>query len=335
MNKGSRAYKIFIVGLLLLILMILILLSLSLGSSNIKISEIIPSVFHGQESEVASQIIAYVRIPRTVSAILAGCGLALSGLILQSVLNNALASPTIIGVNSGAGLFTAIATVFIPANINIMPIAAFTGAFLATLIVYFVARKTGASRSTIVLAGTAVSSLLGAMTDTVLILFPDTLIDRTSFLIGGLSGVTMDRLKIPGLIIFFSLIIGIIFSYDLNVLSLGDQTGRSLGLNINMCRFLFIILSSLLSGSVISFAGLLGFVGLIVPHICRIIVGQDNRILIPVSALMGSSFALFCDILARTLFAPYEIPVGIIMSFLGSPFFMYLLFKNRRRLRND
>ena len=102
-----------------------------------------------------------------------------------------------------------------------------------------------------------------------------------------------------------------------------------------MCRFLFIILSSLLSGSVISFAGLLGFVGLIVPHICRIIVGQDNRILIPVSALMGSSFALFCDILARTLFAPYEIPVGIIMSFLGSPFFMYLLFKNRRRLRND
>ena len=105
MNKGSRAYKIFIVGLSLLILMILILLSLSLGSSNIKISEIIPSVFHGQESEVASQIIAYVRIPRTVSAILAGCGLALSGLILQSVLNNALASPTIIGVNSGLAIY--------------------------------------------------------------------------------------------------------------------------------------------------------------------------------------------------------------------------------------
>lgn len=334
LNKDSIAYRFFVVGTLLILLIILIFISLAVGSSSIKVSEIIENIFYGKESETVWEIIRYVRIPRTIAAILAGCGLAISGLILQSLLNNALASPTIIGVNSGAGLFTALATVFFPANINIMPMAAFSGAFLATIIVYLVARKTGASRITIILAGTAISSFLGAMTDTVLILFPNLAIDRTSFVIGGLSGVTMDRLKIPGLIILISLIVVFMFSYDLNVLSLGDETGRSLGLNVNIYRFLFIILSSLLAGSVISFAGLLGFIGLIVPHICRIIVGYDNRILIPTCALLGSSFALFCDILARTLFAPYEVPVGIIMSFLGSPFFLYLLLKQRRRRNN-
>lgn len=145
----------------------------------------------------------------------------------------------------------------------------------------------------------------------------------------------MNKLLIPGIIILLSLGLISIFGYDLNVLSLGDQTGKSLGLNVNKCRFLFIILSSLLSGSVISFAGLIGFIGLIVPHISRLIVGYDNRILIPTSTLLGSCFALFCDILARTLFAPYEIPVGIIMSLLGSPFFIYLLLNKRRRLIYD
>lgn len=335
LNKNSIAYKLLVLGFLLLLLIILTFVSLSVGSSNIKISEIIQVVFKGREDSTISQIINYVRIPRTLSAVLAGCGLSVAGLILQSVLNNALASPSVIGVNSGAGLFTALAAVFFPVNINVMPLAAFLGAFTATLTVYFVAKKTGASRITIVLAGVAISSLLSAMTDTVLTLFPDIFIDRTLFVIGGLSGVTMDRLRIPGIIIAVSLIVAFVFSYDLNVLSLGDQTGKSLGLNVNLCRFLFIILSSLLAGSVISFAGLLGFIGLIVPHICRFIVGYDNRILIPTCAMLGSSFALFCDTLARTLFAPYEVPVGIIMSFLGSPFFLYLLFKGRRRLKYD
>lgn len=330
-----KTYNIFVIGFLITLLVLLIIASICVGSSNITISDIFQAISKNELMTPESRIINYVRIPRTLSAILAGCGLAIAGLILQSVLNNALASPTIIGVNSGAGLFTALATALFPASYSIMPVAAFLGAFLATLIVYYVAKKTGASRMTIILAGTAVSSLVGAMTDAVLILFPETVIDRTSFIIGGLSGVTMSRLLVPGLIIFVSLIITSIFSYDLNVLSLGDQTGKSLGLNVDKVRFLFIILASLLAGSVISFAGLLGFIGLIVPHISRLIVGYDNRILIPTCALLGSSFALFCDIIARTLFAPYELPVGIIMSFIGSPFFIYLLLNQRRRLVYD
>ena len=326
-----KAYNFLVIAFLLILLIVLIFTSICVGSSSIEITDVFKALFKDGPLTSEYKIINYVRIPRTLSAILAGSGLAISGLILQSVLNNALASPTIIGVNSGAGLFTALATVFFPANFNIMPLAAFFGAFLATIVVYFVARKTGASRMTIILAGVAVSSLIGAITDTVLIIFPDTVINRTSFIIGGLSGVTMNRLLVPGIIIFISMIVTLIFSYDLNVLSLGDQTSKSLGLNVDRTRFLFIILSSLLAGSVISFAGLLGFIGLIVPHLSRLIVGYDNRILIPVSVLIGSSFALFCDILARTLFAPYEIPVGIIMSFLGSPFFIYLLLNRKRR----
>ncbi|NLZ39451.1 MAG: iron ABC transporter permease [Firmicutes bacterium] len=305
--------------------------SISIGSSKISLSKTFSVLFRGEELTKEFQIINYVRKPRTLAAILAGCALSLAGLVLQTVLNNALAGPSIIGVSSGAGLFTALIT-FFPAYLTLIPLAAFAGALIATLLVYFIAKKTGASRMTIVLSGAAVSSFLGAFTDTILTIKPDTAISRIGFLIGGLSGVTMDGIKLPGILIFISFVLVFIFSYDLNVLSLGDETAKSLGLNVAKFRFIFIVLSSLLAGSAISFAGLLGFIGLIVPHAARFIIGYDNRLLVPVTALLGSSFALFCDILARTIFAPYEIPVGIIMSFLGGPFFIYLLLKQRRRL---
>ena len=247
-----------------------------------------------------------------------------------SVLNNSLAGPSIIGVNSGAGFFTVLIAAFFPTNLYYTTIAAFMGALLAVLLVYFIARKTGASRMTIVLSGVAVSSFIGAMTDTVLILKPNTTTERIAFLIGGLSGISMDRLVFAGVFIIFALIIASFLSYDMNILALGDESAKSLGLNVIRIRFIFLILAAMLAGSAISIAGLLGFVGLIVPHVSRFLVGYDNRVLLPVSALLGSIFTLLCDLLARVLFAPYEIPVGIIMSFLGGPFFIHLLVKGRR-----
>ncbi|NLM43560.1 MAG: iron ABC transporter permease [Clostridiales bacterium] len=310
-------------------------MSISIGSSKIPLSKIYSVLIKGEEITKEFQIINYVRIPRTLAATIAGCALSLSGLILQTVLNNALAGPSIIGVNSGAGLFTTLIMALFPYYITLMPIAAFVGALIATLLVYFIAKKTGASRVTIVLSGVAVSSFIGAITDTIFTIWPDTAISRTSFLIGGLSGVTMNSIKLPGILVFISFILVFILSYDMNILSLGDETAKSLGLNVSRYRFIFIVLSSLLSGSAISFAGLLGFIGLIVPHASRFIAGYDSRLLVPVSALLGSLFTLFCDILSRTLFAPYEVPVGIIMSFLGGPFFIYLLFKQKRRVVDD
>ena len=198
------------------------------------------------------------------------------------------------------------------------------------LLVYFVAQRTGASRIAIVLSGVAVSSFIGAITDTILTLRPDTAIDRAAFLIGGFSGITMDKVSFAGCFIVFAFVIALILGYDMNILALGDESAKSLGLNVVRLRFVFLILAALLAGSAISFAGLLGFVGLIVPHVSRLLVGYDNRNLLPVSALLGSVFTLLCDLLARVLFAPFEIPVGIIMSFLGGPFFIYLLIKGKR-----
>lgn len=140
----------------------------------------------------------------------------------------------------------------------------------------------------------------------------------------------MDRVAFAGIIILIAFFIALILSYDMNVLALGDESAKSLGLNVIGVRFSSLIIAAVLAGSAISFAGLIGFVGLIVPHASRFLVGHDNRIIIPVSALIGSIFTLLCDLLARVLFAPYEIPVGIIMSFLGGPFFIYLLMKRRR-----
>ncbi len=319
-----------VVALLVVLLIAGILLSISIGSTRIPISEIIEAIRKGDVTSKTYRIVSFVRIPRTLAAVLAGCALAVSGTILQSVLNNSLASPSIIGVNSGAGLFTVLIAAFFPASIYYTTITAFLGALLAVLMVYFIARKTGASRMAIVLSGVAVSSFIGAITDTVLTLKPDVSIERTAFLIGGLSGVTMEKLGFAGIFIAIALILSLILSYDMNVLALGDESAKSLGMKVSRIRFLFLILAALLSGSAISFAGLLGFVGLIVPHVSRIIVGYDNRILIPVSALLGGLFTLLCDLLARVLFAPFEIPVGIIMSFLGGPFFIYLLISRRR-----
>lgn len=333
--KNTASYNIFVIASLAFILLFFIALSISVGSSSIPLAKTFSVLFGEDVVSKEFQIISYVRIPRTLAAVLAGCALSMSGLILQTVLNNSLAGPSIIGVNSGAGLFTTLIIALFPAYFAFMPIAAFIGALLATLLVYFIAKTTGASRLTIVLAGAAVSSFIGAMTDTILTVWPDTAISRTSFVIGGLSGVTMDALRLPGILFFVSFMAAMIFSYDMNVLSLGDETARSLGLNVARYRFLFIVLSSLFAGSAISFAGLLGFIGLIVPHASRFIVGYDNRMLVPVTSLLGSVFALVCDILARTLFAPYEVPVGIIMSFLGGPFFIFLLLNHRRRLISD
>jgi len=330
MNKNSKSYNVAVIAFLLVLLRIGVFMSISIGSSKIALSEIIRAMQQGDTSSKVYRIISFVRIPRTLAAVLAGCALSVSGAILQSVLNNSLASPSIIGVNSGAGLFSVLIAAFFPASIYYTTIAAFIGAFVAVLLVYFIAKATGASRMAIVLSGVAVSSFIGAMTDTVLTLKPDAVMERTAFLIGGFSGVTMNRLSFAAVSIVIAFFIALILSYDMNILALGDESAKSLGLNVTKLRFIFLILVAMLAGSAISFAGLLGFVGLIIPHVSRILVGYDNRILIPVSALLGSIFTLLCDLLARVVFAPFEIPVGIIMSFLGGPFFIYLLIKGRR-----
>ena len=330
LNKNSKSYNATVIAFLLILLVIGVFVSTFIGSAKIPLSDIISAIKEGDSSLKPYIIIMFVRIPRILAAVLAGCALAVSGAILQSVLNNSLASPNVIGVNSGAGLFVVLVAAFFPESLQLTTIAAFMGAILAVFLVYFIAQKTGASRMTIVLSGVAVSSFIGAITDTVLTLKPDTVFARTAFLIGGFSGITIEKIRYPAFLIVIGLFIALISSYDMNILALGDESAKSLGLNIVRVRFTCLIVAAVLAGSTVSFAGQIGFVGLIVPHVSRFLVGHDNRVLLPVSALLGGSFTLICDMLARVLFAPFEIPVGIIISFLGGPFFIYLLIKGKR-----
>ena len=227
-------------------------------------------------------------------------------------------------------MFAIILSALFPQWLGFSPLAAFLGALIAAALVYLIAVRTGASRMTIVLAGVAVSSILSAFTDTILTLYPDAQAGRTEFLIGSFSGVTMDNVKLAGACILFGIAACLVLSYDMNVLSLGDSTAMSLGMRTGVYQMIFLILAALLAGSAVSFSGLIGFVGLIVPHAARVLAGRDNRVLIPLCALLGGAFTLGCDILARVLFAPYELPVGIVMSFLGGPFFLYLLLRQKR-----
>lgn len=324
----------YIIIFLLIFLICSCVLGVLYGSVDISLNDIFNSLVNFDETNMAHILIRNVRIPRVIAGAFAGIGLSLSGVILQSVMNNSLVSPNIIGVNTGAGLGILIVMVYFPSMYNLIPVAAFTGAFAATLLIFFIAYKSGSSRITIVLAGVALSSILNAGINSITLLYPDIAINSSSFMNGGLSGILMNKIILPIVIISVAFLLCMLFSNYLNILNLGDSVASSVGLNVNAARFVFIILSSVLAGSVISYAGLLSFVGLIVPHICRKFVGSDAKYLIPCTAFFGGNFVVICDLIERIIFAPYELPVGILMSFIGGPFFIYLLLTKKGKRLN-
>ena len=300
------------------------------GASSVSLPELLTWASGGEVSETAKSILANIRLPRVIAALLVGAGLAVAGAIIQGVLDNPLASPNVIGINSGAGLAVLIAAAIFPAAHWLPPLAAFGGALLTALVVFALSLGSGVSRMTVVLAGIALTTVLGAGMNTVLIVNPDAYVGSAQFLVGGLSGILMRDIPWPAAYIVVGIAAACLLSGKLNILSLGEETAHSLGMNVTLWRLLLLALGAVLAGASVSMAGILGFVGLIVPHIVRFLAGSDNRWLVPLSALFGAGFVVACDMLARTLFAPYELPVGILMSFAGGPFFIYLIIRNRR-----
>ena len=305
------------------------LLSLGLGTVFISPADVLRALFTGERDTVVGQIVLYFRLPRTCGALLAGMALAVSGAVIQSVLANPLAAPNIIGVNAGAGLATALCCAIVPHALALMPIAAFWGALAGVTLVLFIAERTGAARITLVLAGAAVSAMFSAGVDAVLTFFPDSLNGYSDFRIGGLSNLTMERVIPAFWVILIAFIALLSLSGDLDVLSLGIDTAQSLGLSARPLRMLLLALAAALAGAAVSFAGLLGFVGLLVPHMIRRFVGEDSLPLLLGCALGGAALLTFCDLLARLVFAPYELPVGIVLSLTGGPFFIWLLLGQR------
>ena len=303
-------------------------LSLCVGSAQISIREAVSALQNGSLTP-DSRILFYVRLPRALAAVLSGAALAVSGVLLQNVLNNALAAPNIIGVNAGAGFAVLFLLAVFPTATAFLPFAAFLGALFASLLIYAVAAKSGASRTTITLAGVALSSVFTAGSNAIKTFFPDTIYNSSSFFIGGFSGIAYQNLTPAWIAILLGLLLAVLFSGEMDVLSLGDETAQSLGMRVQGTRFLLLMTASLLAGGAVSFSGLLGFIGLIIPHIAEKLTGSSHTLKIPVCALMGAVFTSMCDLLARTLFAPHEIALGIVVSYIGVPFFIYLLLRKK------
>lgn len=337
MKRSLKSYirqpKILL-PLTLILFMLSVLLSLMIGTASASPREFLHALFSFEDGSILSKILLHVRFPRVLAAALVGMALSVSGALLQTTLHNPLAAPNLIGVNAGAGVGVLFTLAFLPTLAMFMPVAAFLGALIATLLVYFIASRAGAARLTLVLAGIAVSSFLGAVSDTIITLFPSTQASRISFLIGGFAGISMAQVLAALPVILLGLIGAWILAFDLNTLALGDEIAASLGVRVRLIRFLALLAAALLAGGAVSLAGLLGFVGLIVPHIARRIIGEDLRVLIPLCMLLGGAFTLFCDLLSRILFAPFEIPVGILLSFIGAPFFIYLLLREKRHAKS-
>ena len=208
-------------------------------------------------------------------------------------------------------------------------LAAFGGAMAAVMTVVLLARLTGASRTTVILSGVAINSILNAFRDALTTLFPEAAMLSSEFRVGGFSSVAMARLTPAAVLIVLALIASLTLCSELDVLALGEETARSLGLPVKRIRTIFLVLAALLAGASVSFAGLLGFVGLLVPHMARKLVGSESRLLLPLSVLLGATLVVMCDLLSRLLFVPYELPVGIMMSVIGGPFFLVLLFRKK------
>lgn len=305
-------------------------LSLCLGAVRLTPEELVRALLEGTQG-VAGRIFWFVRLPRTLAALLTGAALAVSGVAIQTVLHNPLAAPNIIGVNAGAGFAVALAAVFFPGSLGEIPWLSFLGAITAAAVVLAISRLTGASKITLVLGGVMISSLFNAAIDALLTFQPDALTGYADFRVGSFRDITMARVENVVLPLTVALTGILLAAPALEILSLGDETAASLGLSVRPVRMVLLFLAAVLAGAAVSLAGIIGFVGLIVPHFIRRLTGEKLLPLLLASAFGGAAFVAFCDTAARTLFAPYELPVGVVLSFLGVPVFLWQLLRSRRR----
>lgn len=285
-------------------------------------------------AEGQEPIIFLVRLPRVVVAALAGMALASSGAVMQGMFRNPMADPGLLGISSGAGLgaVAAIKLGLTAAGIFFMPAFAFTGAFLAILAIYMLSyRKGKVPVLTLILSGIAISTFLGAITNIILTLSYDYQVKEFLFWsTGGLGNRRWEHVQLVILPVVLSVALMLMFSRDLNVLLMGEEEAKSVGLNPGRTRTVLLLLVSVATAGAVCVSGSISFVGLIVPHIMRLIVGPDHRILLPASAVGGAIFLMVCDLISRVAVIPNELGVGIITALIGAPYFLYLLLRSKK-----
>lgn len=333
--KSLRKNKIaYIYCIALGLLLLSVILGAYVGATEIDFWNTLSDIINGNTDSPEARILLYVRLPRVLASLACGMALAVSGAVIQGVLANRLASPSIIGVNAGAGLAVTLCSAFGLIGGWQVSLLSFLGAFATVMLVSIGARKWGASRGTVILMGVALNALLGAISDTITAFNPEISMMSNDFKIGDFSSATYARVIPSAVLIVVSVLVLITLSNELDVLTLGDENAKGLGLNTGAMRVIFLLLSALLAGAAVSVCGLLSFVGLLIPHAVRRIAASEAKHLIPLCALLGAGFVTLCDTLSRVVLAPYELPVGIIMAFLGSPFFIFILIKGKGGHRN-
>lgn len=301
-----------------------VLVGIGVGSVRFSMGETLQALWTRDDS-TARLLIWNLRLPRVLTGGLVGICLSLSGCILQGVMRNTLASPSTVGVTSGAGFVGYLTLVAFPTYAHLLPIGAILGALVTTLLIYLLAYQRGVTPMKMILAGMAVSALLGAGNDVIRTRYADVLGNVSGFLVGGLNGVTWETFFTILPYAAAGVLLCLILPANMNILMLGDESAVSLGLPVERFRLFLILISSLLAGAAISAAGMIGFVGLIVPHMARLLVGSDHKYLFPTSVLLGFSLVTICDTVGRVIMMPGEIPVSIILSLIGAPFFLWLL----------
>lgn len=292
------------------------------------------SVDHIADS--AKTIIWGIRIPRVLLGVLVGSSLSMAGAAFQGLLRNPMADPYVIGISSGAALGASIAIIlnigFIIPGISSISIFAFIGALIAVVLVYNIARtRNKVPVTTLLLAGVAIGQFFTAIMSFIMIIHDKAMTKIIYWTLGSLSGKGWDPVLRTSIPLIISMVIINFFAKDLNIILTGEESAKSLGVDIEKIKKCILILGTLITSLAVSISGIIGFVGLIIPHITRLLLGPDHRILLPASALLGGVFMIFTDTIARTIISPVEIPVGIITALFGGPFFIYLL---RRRKKN-
>ncbi|KEH98875.1 iron ABC transporter permease [Clostridium botulinum C/D str. BKT12695] len=327
MKNMSNKLKLLIILISLVLLGVLIIVTIGIGSVSISVKEIIDT-FLGHGNEINESIIMDMRLPRIIIAVFVGAGLSISGALLQSIMNNPLADPGITGVSSGASLLAITVMLYFPNLHGILPLMAFLGAILACMMVFILSWDKGLNPMRVILSGVAVNAVFVGATSLLSILNSDKIQGILLWINGSIAykGWTEVKYLVPYSII--GIILSLLCAKGANLLALGDDVATNLGVNVTKTRFLVALVAVFLAGVSTSVVGIIGFIGLIVPHICRLILGHDYKYLIPMSAIMGGILLLLADTLARFVARPVELPVGILMAMLGGPFFLFLL---RRR----
>lgn len=310
---------------LFIITLFVILISLSIGSVNISIYDIYDVLTGRSDSPQFIQILYNIRLPRIIYAVLIGGGLSVAGAVFQAILMNPLAEPYILGISSG-GTFGAVLSMVLGLTFIGTQLLAFAGAFLVMLLVFFLGKRYGdLEPNTLLLSGVMVGAFFSASILLLIIFLNDSLRTAVYWMIGSLTFVKSENLIFIAVISIIVLFYLILNSHKFNILALGDETAKSLGINSKVLKKSTYFAASLLVGVLVSVSGIIGFVGLLVPHVCRLIWGVDNRIIIPTSFFIGAIYLTVADTIARTIISPGELPVGAITAIIGAPVFIYLL----------